>query len=239
MRRRKPSQAEHIAVLGAADDHRPARAGLEQSDATQDQRAHDPLAQFGLGHEQCPKPVRRNKQGLHRPLRVSVHEGGSSRELRQFAHEGAGLVRDDRHAAAGWIVLGDVDLAVQDDGQAETLIADLGQRFAGTKRMDVTKPAHAFDLRRLKGGEHLVRAGIDDRWGQGSHNALYRANSAYGQSRLREHAQTGHDLWRSFVGLRNLLLHGFSRNRLRETELHAIGVGAEFRVGKGVGQSLA
>ena len=50
----KALQAKHVAVVGAADDDRPAGAGLEQSDAPQDQSAHDPLAELRLRDQQSP-----------------------------------------------------------------------------------------------------------------------------------------------------------------------------------------
>ena len=45
-------------LSGAADDHRPAGADLEQADAAQDQRAHDPLAELGLGDQQSAQIAR-------------------------------------------------------------------------------------------------------------------------------------------------------------------------------------
>ena len=50
--RQEAFEPQHVAVVGAADDHRPARAGLEQADAAQDQRAHDALAELGLRDQQ-------------------------------------------------------------------------------------------------------------------------------------------------------------------------------------------
>jgi hypothetical protein len=41
-------EAQHVAVGGAADDHGSGAAALEESDATQDQRAHDALAEIGF-----------------------------------------------------------------------------------------------------------------------------------------------------------------------------------------------
>ena len=50
----KTLQPKHIAILGAANNHRSAGAGLKQPDATQNQGAHDPLAKLRLRNEQCP-----------------------------------------------------------------------------------------------------------------------------------------------------------------------------------------
>ncbi len=92
-------QPQHVAVLGAADDHRPAGPGLDQADAAQDQGAHDALAELGLGDEQRPQPLGRDDQGFHRALRVGIDQRRPARQLRQLAHERAGPVGDDQLAA--------------------------------------------------------------------------------------------------------------------------------------------
>ena len=66
-------------------------------------------------------------------------------------------------AAARLVVLGDVDLAGQDDGQAGADLADFRQRLARTIGADLAKAAHALDLRRLQNREHLVASRVDDR----------------------------------------------------------------------------
>ena len=70
----KAFEPKDIAALRATDNHRPAGAGLEQPDATQDQGAHDPLSELRLGDQQSPQPVRWYDQGFHSFLRVGVHK---------------------------------------------------------------------------------------------------------------------------------------------------------------------
>ena len=48
----KIDQPQHVAVLVMADDHRTTGARLDQPDTPQDQGAHDPLAELGLGDQQ-------------------------------------------------------------------------------------------------------------------------------------------------------------------------------------------
>ena len=60
----KAFQPEHVAVFRGADDHRPADAGFEQSDAAQDQRPHHALAKLGFGDHQRAHPLRRKDQNL-------------------------------------------------------------------------------------------------------------------------------------------------------------------------------
>ncbi len=47
-------QPKHIAILGASNNHRSTCAGLKQSDATQNQGAHDPLAKLRFRNQQRP-----------------------------------------------------------------------------------------------------------------------------------------------------------------------------------------
>ena len=83
----KTGKPKYIAVLGAADNHRSAGAGLEQTDAPQDQGAHDPLPQFRFRDQQCPQLVRWDSQGFHWRPCVSIHQRWSAGQLSQFAHE--------------------------------------------------------------------------------------------------------------------------------------------------------
>jgi hypothetical protein len=42
----KALQPQHVAVLGAAHDHRSAGSSLDQADTAQDEGAHDPLSEL-------------------------------------------------------------------------------------------------------------------------------------------------------------------------------------------------
>ena len=147
MRDKKALEPQHVAVVGTADDDRSADAGLEQADAAQDQRPHDPLAEIRFRDQQRPEPVRRDEQGLHRPSRIGVHQGRPARQLRQFAHERARVVGDDQLAAAGFVVPCDVDVAGQDDDQAVAGFADLDQRVTRAIGADHAKATHPLDFR--------------------------------------------------------------------------------------------
>ena len=60
------SKPQHVAVAGAADDHRAAAAGLDQPDASQNQGPHDALAEVGFRDQQRPQPVGRDDERVHR-----------------------------------------------------------------------------------------------------------------------------------------------------------------------------
>ncbi len=55
--RKKPFQPQHVRVAFAPDDHGAARAGFQQTHAAQDKRAHDPLAQIGIFHQNIAQPA--------------------------------------------------------------------------------------------------------------------------------------------------------------------------------------
>ena len=47
----KVFQPEHVAIVGAADDHRPSGAALKQADPAEDQGTHDPFTELRLGDQ--------------------------------------------------------------------------------------------------------------------------------------------------------------------------------------------
>src|SRR5438477_3647415 len=100
---------------------------------------------------------------------MSVNQSRSPRQLRKLAHECARAMSNDCGAAARLIVLSDVDIPTQDDGQTKTHLADPRQRLACTIGADFAKATHPLDLSRLQNREHLVTSRIDNRLGRGSH----------------------------------------------------------------------
>jgi hypothetical protein len=57
-------------------------------------------------------------------LRVRIDESRPAPELRQLAHEGTRLMGNDVPAVTRLVVLSDVDLPIQDDGETLTDVAD-------------------------------------------------------------------------------------------------------------------
>ena len=169
----KALQPKHVAVLGASDDHRSTGSALEETDATQDEGAHDPLSELGLRDQQGPQLLRGDNEGFDRRLRVSIDQGRSARQLRQFAHECARAVGDDRLAPAQLVVLRDVHRSSQDDRQAVALLADLGERFPGAVGAKLAKPPHPLDLHCLEHREHLVSSRVDDGWCRERHDSSH------------------------------------------------------------------
>ena len=169
---------QHIAILGAADDYRPAGAGLQQADAAQDQRAHDPFAELRFRDQQRTQPIGRNDQGLHCCLRGSVHERRPARELGKFAHELPWRVRDNQFAAAGFMTLRDVDMAGENDEEAEAYLTNLGKCLAHAKNAYLAEPAHPLDLCRFQSRKHLGASRFDDRLCRRRHGCSQAIDSA-------------------------------------------------------------
>src|SRR5690349_9887182 len=85
----KTFKPEHIPILRTTYDDRSAGAGFKETDATENQRAHNALAKLGLRNQQCAQLLRRYDQRLNRALRVRIDESRPAPELRQLAHEGS------------------------------------------------------------------------------------------------------------------------------------------------------
>src|SRR6266446_1517495 len=159
---KKALQTKDVAVFSRADDHRPARARLQQTYAAQNEGAHDPLAEFRLGDKQCPQSIRRDDQSLDRFACACIHQRRPAGELRQLAQELACAMGDNGCAVARLIVPGDFDAAGQDDTKPAGDFADPGQRLANLKGAHLAEPPNTLDLERPKRGEHLLAPRIDD-----------------------------------------------------------------------------
>ena len=140
----------------------PATPLYKQCNATQDQRAHDPLTQFGLGDQQRPHPVGREDQRLDRLGNDAVAERRPAGELRQFANERAGAEFVKVLALAVGVVAVNVNLAAENDGEAEADFANGRQRVA--RREAAYSPTEgALDIRRVEMREDLVASRLDDK----------------------------------------------------------------------------
>ncbi len=66
-------------------------------------------------------------------------------------------------AATRFEVLGDIDLASQDDGETKAHFTDSSQRLSYAIGADLAEPTDPLDFRRFQSGEHLVASRIHDR----------------------------------------------------------------------------
>jgi len=135
---------------------------LDHADAPQNQRVHDPLAEFGFGDQQRPQPIGRDGQGFHRPLGVGVQQHRPACELSHFPDHPARTDGEETPAAARLVVLGEIDLAGQDHEQAVARFADLEQRLTRRIAADLAESPHPLHLRRLHREEELWQGQVGD-----------------------------------------------------------------------------
>src|SRR4030095_1589155 len=159
----KVSQPKDFAALRPPDDHGSASAFLKQTDAADDERAHDALAKLGFSDQQRPQPIRRYDQGIDCTLRVRINERRATGQLRKLAQERPCPVCNYEPALAGRNMSGHVHVARQYDGQALIDLARLGQDFARLVRPKRAEAAHSLDFRVLKGRERLLPPRFNDR----------------------------------------------------------------------------
>lgn len=162
----KPLQPQRVAIAGRADDDRPARAAFQQTDAAQDQRPHDPLAEACLLHHQVAQPLRGNDEGLDRLFGLGIDQRRTAGKLRKLADEIARTMGDDGLAPAGSDILGDVDRARQENDQPRRDSAGGDDMLAGGIGTRLAEPAHALNIGLGQDGKHLVAAGDGD-WTDG------------------------------------------------------------------------
>src|SRR5258706_3157769 len=156
-------QPKDIAIVGTADDNRAANARFKQTDAAQDEGAHDALAQLGLFHQKVRDPVRGNYQCLHRRFGYGVHQSRPARKLGKLAPKGTWAIGDDGIMRLGVVALRDDDLARKDEEHARPNFAGLRQIFAGSVRMFLAKTAEPFHIRLLQDRERLFATGLEYR----------------------------------------------------------------------------
>ena len=89
--------------------------------------------------------------------RVTIVTHGPG-QLRELANEFARPVADDADALAGFIDMGHVDPAGQNDHQAGADMADGEERCALGERAAFTEAAHPLDLQRIEHRQHLRAA---------------------------------------------------------------------------------
>ena len=156
-------EPQHVPLTNAAHDHRAAAAGLDQSDATQNEGAHDALAEVRFPDQQSAQPVGRDDERVHLVLGDGVDQGRASGQLRQLPHERAGTVRDDQLMIARRVALKNINVPLDDDRQPLRDLSHVGQRFARSIDAAAAEAAHALDLSRLEREEHLSTTRLDGR----------------------------------------------------------------------------
>ena len=159
--RQEALQAEHGGVAGWSDQHRSAAVRINQSDPAQDQRAHDALAQFGLGHHQRAQRFGIDDERIDVAHRVAVHQRRPARQLRHFGRELARPDFGDRRAVAHAVVTADGDAPRQHHQHAEGSAARLEQHLAVAPLAPRAETVQTLDFGRAQHRENLVTARLD------------------------------------------------------------------------------
>ncbi len=156
-------QPQHVRVIGRPDDHRSGDAALEETDTSEDESAHDALADLCLGDQHLGQPARGDDERLDGLRGTRVHERGPPSQLRELSHEGARGMSDDGLVPVEEVVLRDSDLSRQDNDEAEGDLTGGRQSLGGAVRALLAEAVEPSDLRRFERREHLIVAGLDDR----------------------------------------------------------------------------
>ena len=172
MRDRNPASRSRSPSPARPDQERTRDAALEQSDAAQDQRAHDALAELGFRDEDVAQSRRWHDQRLDRLRRARVYERRPTGELVQLGDEPAGAMGDDGLLVPERVVLCDRDLAGENDEHAGAHVAGGDQPLARCKAARLGEAPQPFDLGRIELRKHLIEAGLDDRPGSLTHRRL-------------------------------------------------------------------
>ena len=151
-------QARHACRIRRPDQHRSADAALNQTDAAQDQRAHDALAEIGFRHQQGAQPVRRDQQRLDVTLGAAVDQRDTAGQLADFGDKLPRSLLDDRRDVAETVALGDRDVARQHDEHAASGLAGLEHQLAVGIGFEFAEAAHARDLGIGQGRKSLLQA---------------------------------------------------------------------------------
>ena len=154
--RQEVLQPRRIAEGGRADQHGPADAALDQADPAQDQRAHDALAEIGLGDQQRAQFVRCNQKRFDTALGMAVDQRDAAGELADLGQKLPRPLIDDRRDVAKAVPLGDRDVARQHHEHAGAGLAGFEQPFAVLIAAHIPEPAHAVDLMRRQGRKGLL-----------------------------------------------------------------------------------
>ena len=156
MRGRKPSSRSTSPLSALPTITGPPAPLRSRPHAAQDQRAHDPLAEFGLLDQQIAQPPRRNDQRLDRLFRHPVDQRRAARQLRQLAHERARPVGHDQLRTAISATVRYIDLAGEQDESSRRDLA--GGKDLDARRIcsEFPKPGNPANFRRLQYREHLV-----------------------------------------------------------------------------------
>jgi hypothetical protein len=156
--RQEALQHHEPGVTAVADQNRAARALFDQRHAPQNQRAHDALAQFGLGDDQRAQLVRRNQQSVDRVDSHAVDQRGPTGQLTDFSEKMLGAMFCNQNFAPDAIALVNLHAPTQHHKHAWAGVAGFEQQLTGFPVAHFAESAQTIDFRAGEFGEHLMHA---------------------------------------------------------------------------------
>jgi len=160
-------QRQQRGRLRLADEDRTAGAGFDQGHAPQDQRAHDALAQVGLGDDQRAQLLRWNQQHLDVVERLAVDERRAPGQLADLGEELPRPLLHDRHDAPHAVALRDAHVALEHDEHARAALAGREQATAALEALARPEAPDALDFFAREHRKHLVLARAEGGGGRG------------------------------------------------------------------------
>jgi len=104
-------QPQHVSRAGWSDQDGAGLAGLQKTDAPQDQRPHDAFAQRSFLHQNIAQPSGNHHQCFGVGHGDSTHQRRAIRKLRELAMEAAGAVPGNNRRRRNRAALAHFDLA--------------------------------------------------------------------------------------------------------------------------------
>jgi len=154
----KTFQSKHVAIIGVADDHRPARTRLEQHHPAQYQCAHHALAEVRLVDEECPQQFGSDDERRHRLGGPCVDQRRPCGELFQPAEKAARTVGHNVFLGARDILARHSHLPTEDHHHAWRVPARGGQGLALLEGAQHAEAPHALHLLWVEDWKSLVAA---------------------------------------------------------------------------------
>ena len=133
----------------------------QQRHATEDEGAHEQVAELGIALHQPAQPVEVDAEDLARFAHAAAHEVAAACERVDLAGELAGAVDGDE-VIAGDAGVDDLEGAGEDDVDALRRLALLEHDLAGGDRAALGDLGDARELRARERGEHLCAAVVDN-----------------------------------------------------------------------------
>ena len=144
------------------DQDRTACTRLDQHDASENERPHDPVPQFGFGDHQGPQVFGRNEQRLHIVDGMNVDQRRPAGQLPHLGDEVAGSQFDDGGQTSQWIAPGYPDRTGNENEHARSNVARDEKRLACSVMSDLAEAAQAAQSHRDRISETSARR--EDQW---------------------------------------------------------------------------